>query len=307
MRSSFASRDSESTDADRVIRFEVSDTGDGIAPEMLRQVFQPFVQADTSTSRRYGGTGLGLAISSQLVSLMGGDCGVDSELGSGSAFWFTICVHTDAATDRDESVAPDPDLRGVSVLVVDDSAALRIVLSDQLADWGMNVAIAGTGEAGLALLRAAAADHTPFRAALLDRSMPGMDGVELKSAVVADPNLSPGLVLMLGLGEERDLGPVEDSGVSASLFKPIHLTELRTCLRVALGLQPPRRHRARSPRPASRRPTSRVAVGCCSRRTTSSTRRSRSRSSPAPATRSTRCSMGARRCTPRNGAPTTRS
>ena len=231
------------------IRFEVTDTGDGIAPEMLQLVFQPFVQADTSTSRRYGGTGLGLAISSQLVSLMGGDCGVDSELGSGSAFWFTICVHADTGPGNEGTAASDPDLRDVPVLIVDDSAALRIVLSEQLSDWGMNVAIAGSGEAGLAMLRTSAADGYPFRVALIDRSMPGMDGVELKSAIVADPGLNAGLVLMLGLGQERDLGPVEESGVSASLFKPVHLDDLRTCLRVALGLQPPTPPPSEAPTP----------------------------------------------------------
>ena len=85
---------------DTVVRFEVSDTGDGIAPDKLALVFQPFVQADTSTSRQYGGTGLGLAISSQLVALMGGDCGVSSRLGDGSTFWFTISVHADAGQAR---------------------------------------------------------------------------------------------------------------------------------------------------------------------------------------------------------------
>ena len=93
-----------------MVRFEVSDTGDGIAPEKLASIFEPFIQADTSTSRKYGGTGLGLAISAQLVALMGGEYGVTSELGAGSAFWFTIAVQADSTqagpTPADPGSAP---------------------------------------------------------------------------------------------------------------------------------------------------------------------------------------------------------
>jgi CheY-like chemotaxis protein len=223
--------------ADTVVCFDVSDTGDGIAPDALPLVFQPFVQADTSTSRRYGGTGLGLAISSQLVALMGGDCGASSKLGVGSRFWFTIRVQADAGQAMHDPPTPEAGLAGVTVLVVDDNATQRNVLSECLTDWGMAVTTADSGRAALATLRTAAKQGPPFAVVLIDGSMPEMDGCELKNAIVADPALSARLVLMTGLGQEHNLGTLAESGVDASLTKPIHREDLRTCLRLALGLQ----------------------------------------------------------------------
>ena len=188
--------------AEAVLRFEVTDTGDGIPADKLAMIFQPFVQADTSTSRKYGGTGLGLSISGQLVALMGGDCGVSSTLGAGSEFWFTVSVRTDAGRREDEAPAPDVDLLGVTALVVDDSAAQSRVLSGYLTGWGMDVSTAGSGAEGLAAMRAAAGEDRPFAVVLLDRFMPGMDGLELKDAILADPLLTSRLVLVTGLGRD---------------------------------------------------------------------------------------------------------
>jgi two-component system sensor histidine kinase/response regulator len=229
----------EHVDAESVVRFEVSDTGDGIEAEKLAMVFQPFVQSDTSTSRKYGGTGLGLAISSQLISLMGGDCGVSSRHGSGSEFWFTVRVQAEPGQARHGLLPTDPGLVGVTALIVDDNATQRGVLSDYLSDWGMTASSAGSGEEALVDMRTAVAEHRPYAVALLDRSMSGMDGLELKDAIVADPDLTARLVLVTDLGQERDLGDVAESpgGIRASLSKPVHREELLTCLRVALGLQ----------------------------------------------------------------------
>jgi PAS domain S-box-containing protein len=227
----------EHVDAESVVRFEVSDTGDGIEAEKLAMVFQPFVQSDTSTSRKYGGTGLGLAISSQLISLMGGDCGVSSRQGSGSEFWFTVRVQAEPGQARHGLLPTDPGLVGVTALIVDDNATQRGLLSDYLTDWGMTVSSAGSGEDALVDMRTAVAERRPFAVALLDRSMSGMDGLELKDAIVADPHLTARLVLVTDLGQER--GDVAESpdGIRASLSKPVHREELLTCLRVALGLQ----------------------------------------------------------------------
>jgi PAS domain S-box-containing protein len=222
--------------AQTVIRFEVRDTGDGIAPDKLELVFEPFVQADSSTSRRYGGTGLGLAISGQLVALMSGQCGASSELGVGSCFWFTIRVRAEAGQPRNRLLTPDPDLAGVAVLIVDDSVAQLGVLSEYLAAWGMAISTAVSGPAALAAMQAGASRGEPFAVALIDRSMPGMNGLDLKDAIAADPSLTVGVVLMTGLGEERELGTAQAAGIAALLAKPVHRTDLRACLRRALGL-----------------------------------------------------------------------
>jgi two-component system, sensor histidine kinase and response regulator len=220
-----------------IIRFEVSDTGVGIEPEKLEMIFQPFVQADTSTSRRYGGTGLGLAISGQLVTLMGGDCGVSSRLGEGSAFWFTISVGADARQGEGAVVPADTTFAGVTALIVDDNATQRSVLSDYLADWGMTVSTAADGEEALAILRKAASSGSPFAVVLVDRFMPGMDGLELRNAIVVDPGLAAGVVLMTGLGHERDTGSTAEFVVCSSVSKPIRRDDLRSSLRVVLGLE----------------------------------------------------------------------
>jgi two-component system sensor histidine kinase/response regulator len=225
----------ESSGGDSIIRFEVSDTGDGIEPEKIGVIFQSFVQADTSTSRKYGGTGLGLSISSQLTALMGGDCGVSSQLGTGSTFWFTICVH--ARRESDVLAAPDASLDGVTVLIVDDNATQRSVLSEYLTDWGMRVTGVDSSDAAMETLRAAAGSDGRFSLALLDRTMAGMEGLELRDAILDDPVLTTRLVLMTDLAGDGDNGSEVHSDVCTYLSKPIHQQALLASVRVALGLQ----------------------------------------------------------------------
>jgi len=218
-----------------VARFEVTDTGEGIPQDKLGLIFAPFVQADTSTSRRYGGTGLGLAISSQLVALMGGEVGVSSVAGQGSSFWFTISVRHDASQSTLVLDAPDPGLAGLTALVVDDNATQRGVLSDHLAGWGMNVTTADSGSAALTALRATADGSPPIALVVIDLSMPGMDGLQLRDAINGDPALSPRLVLMTGMGHES-LDEAITAGVAATVSKPVHAADLQRSLRIAAGL-----------------------------------------------------------------------
>jgi signal transduction histidine kinase/HAMP domain-containing protein/DNA-binding NarL/FixJ family response regulator/HPt (histidine-containing phosphotransfer) domain-containing protein len=194
--------------ADTVVRFEISDTGDGIAPDKLDLIFQPFVQADTSTSRKYGGTGLGLAISGQLVALMGGDCGVSSELGAGSNFWFTIPVHADLsaviAADRPvPAVAsvyadiadtprratangaptitrPRPPRPGPSghVLLAEDNPVNQRVATVMLEHLGFHVDVVADGSEAVK-----ATTLTPYQAILMDCQMPVLDGYEATSEI----------------------------------------------------------------------------------------------------------------------------
>jgi two-component system, sensor histidine kinase and response regulator len=224
----------EDVDTSTLVRFEVSDTGDGIAADKLGLVFQPFVQADTSTSRRYGGTGLGLAISGDLVALMGGESGVTSELGAGSTFWFTIHVRTDAVP-ADPDPTPADDLAHTGILIVDNNAAQLGVLVELVTGWGMTAGAADSGQTALDMMRMAVSRGQPFPVVLIDRYMPGMDGLVLKDAILIDPALTPEMVLLNDL-VHGDPGVIVVPGIIASLSKPVHPDELRHCLRVALGL-----------------------------------------------------------------------
>jgi len=219
-----------------VVRFEVSDTGDGIAPEKLATVFQPFVQADTSTSRKYGGTGLGLAISSHLITLMGGDSGVSSELGTGSTFWFTIHVHADPGAPG-APTASDLRLGGVTALIVDDNAAQLGVLSEFLSGFGMTVETAESGSVALASMQTAVTRGRPFAVVLIDQIMPDIDGLELIDLIRADPAFDARLVLMTNLAAGPDPACPRASAPNAMLSKPVHEHELQTSLLVALDAQ----------------------------------------------------------------------
>ncbi len=225
----------EISGGESVVRFEVSDTGDGIASDKLAAIFQPFVQANMSTSRKYGGTGLGLAISSQLVALMGGDCGVSSVLGVGSTFWFTIRVHT-GPTGASCDLLPNADMAGVRALVADDNAMQRSVLSEYLTEWGMTVTTADSGPAALETMRTASNEGRPFAVALLDQSMPGVDGLALRKAVEDDPALAARLVLMRASCQGGDFADAVEPGGCTYLSKPVHREDLLACMRVALGL-----------------------------------------------------------------------
>ncbi len=228
------SREDEADPA--VIRFAVTDTGDGIASDKLVTIFQPFVQEDASTARRYGGTGLGLTISAQLAALMGGQCGVVSQQGKGSTFWFTISDRSEAGSPKQVPSAVEAGFAGAQVLIVDDSAGVRSFLADCLTDLGMSVTTSGTATSALVALRSAARAGRPYGVAVVDRAMPGMDGLELTRAIDSSAELGCQVVLMTDLGHELELGSPTANGVCATLSKPIHRDHLRACLRMALGL-----------------------------------------------------------------------
>ncbi|MGA2211267.1 MAG: response regulator, partial [Acidimicrobiales bacterium] len=222
-----------------VLRFEVSDTGDGIAADKLEAIFQSFVQADTSTSRKYGGTGLGLSISRELVTLMGGEFGVASELGAGSTFWFTIRVQLPVEQSMHAVTSADTELTGVRVLVVDDNATVRNVLVQWLTEWGVAASAVGAGAAALTALTAANATETPFAVVIVDQSKVTTDGLALKDAILTDPAVTAALMVMTGLGHEAALDAEARSGVLTLLSKPVHRESLRSCLRAAVGLAEP--------------------------------------------------------------------
>jgi two-component system sensor kinase len=217
------------------LHFVVSDTGIGIPPEKQQQIFESFTQADTSTTRRYGGTGLGLTISMQLVKLMGGNIWVESEAGKGSTFHFI--VRFGMAKAAAEHASPPESLRDLPVLVVDDNKTNRRILDDVLTNWGMRPTLAFDGAQGLALMHEAAEQGTPFRLALLDVMMPGMDGFSLAERIKQSPQLADcPLIILSSAGHTEDAARCTERGIARYLIKPLKQSDLRNAVLRALGV-----------------------------------------------------------------------
>lgn len=186
---------------DVLLRFAVKDTGIGIAPEHLDQLFTAFTQVDGSTTRRYGGTGLGLAISKQLVELMSGEIGVTSEPGVGSEFWFTAKFRRQTE-DAVPKTLPMADITGVRILVVDDHAINRLLIANLLKSWKCRFSEAPDGDTAIDMLEKAESEGDPYSIALLDMLMPDMDGRELCTKIKGNPKLSAiKLILLTSLGQ----------------------------------------------------------------------------------------------------------
>jgi len=215
---------------DHRLHFVVSDTGIGISPEKQGLIFQPFSQADSSTTRKYGGTGLGLSISTSLVELMGGRIWVESEPGVGSRFHFTVLLQPSAtAMEAVLPISPE-NLRGVRVLVVDDNTTNLRILHDLLAHWEMQPVVAHSGEEALAVLERAHQQSNFFPLILVDLHMPGMDGFTLIERI-RQHSPSPSEIVMLTSSRHRtDAERCRALGVAAYLLKPIRQSELREAL-----------------------------------------------------------------------------
>jgi len=220
------------SEQDMRMRFEITDTGIGISPEQQQKIFESFSQADNSTTRRYGGTGLGLAISSQLVSLMGGEIGVESEPGRGATFWFDVPLGRSVIVVERQPERKRNDLQGVRLLVVDDNATNREILHNQAVAWGMPHETVESGPEALEELRMAAARSEPYDIAILDWHMPEMDGIELAAQIKADPGI-PALrqVMLSSAAFDEEAARAVEQGIDRYLNKPVKQSALYECLK----------------------------------------------------------------------------
>jgi PAS domain S-box-containing protein len=216
---------------DVAVRVRVRDTGIGIAPEVCSTLFQPFTQADASTTRRFGGTGLGLVISKRLVNLMGGEIGVESTPGRGSTFWFTLRLgRAEKPPQRLEA-----DLTSLRVLIVDDNATNRLILENYLGNWGARTESVPGGPEALRALQRALDEQRPFGLAILDMQMPGMDGIELAQRIKGDSTLQATNLLMLSsLGYPG--AEARRAGIGVSLLKPVRQALLRDTVIKVMGM-----------------------------------------------------------------------
>ena len=220
--------------------FSVRDTGIGIAPEKQKVIFQAFSQADTSTSRKFGGSGLGLTISTRLVEMMGGRIWLESGLGQGSCFHFTMKAHIAAAATPTEKVEPRA-LENLGVLVVDDNATNRLLLARMLERWKMRPVQAASAAEALQRLREAKQADSPFALVLVDVQMPGTDGFALVEEFSKQSDLGDFAVMMLtSAGQAGDAARCRELGVAAYLTKPVTQEELLPAILAVLEEQEPR-------------------------------------------------------------------
>jgi PAS domain S-box-containing protein len=220
------------------LHFAVRDTGVGIPPEKQAAIFNAFEQADMSITRQYGGTGLGLAISSQLVGLMGGALGVESQPGQGSTFTFEALFDRHGP-DRAALPAAPEQAQGLKVLVVDDNATARGIVMEMLGQWGMEAVEADDGPAAWASLEAAFAAGAPFALALVDTRLGPASGFDLAAQVLARPGLVRALVMVCSAADQvAEAARCRQLGLENYLSKPVRQSDLMDAIQTALSGRP---------------------------------------------------------------------
>ena len=215
------------------LHFSVRDTGIGIPANKIGKLFQSFSQVDSSTTRRYGGTGLGLAISSKLVENMGGNIWVESEEGKGSTFHFTIVVDVDANAAPQVSQSVQPALEGKRVIIVDDNATNRTILTKQTESWGMKPQAVASGAEALAFLK----QNADFDLAIIDMQMPEMDGFSLAQEIERMARYAS-LPIIILTSIMRKQTRSSDVKISAFLNKPIKTSNLFNALINVINVAP---------------------------------------------------------------------
>ncbi|MDL1963412.1 MAG: response regulator [Deltaproteobacteria bacterium] len=221
--------------ADRTtLTFSVKDTGIGIAPKYLSRLFKPFSQVDTSTTRKYEGTGLGLSICKRLVEMMGGRIWVESKLGKGSTFSFTISLGLQSA-DQKQKFVPPPDIQHLNVLVIDDCADSRLIMQKMLESFGLRVKSVSSGEESIEVLETNKTRKKPFELVVIDWMMPGLSGLETSKKIRKNLKLTIPIILMTAFEKENEILDAENAGVNAFLTKPIHQSTLFNAIMDTFG------------------------------------------------------------------------
>ncbi len=211
------------------LHIDVADTGPGINEEQCQYIFDAFVQADSSSSRRFGGSGLGLTITQRLVQLMGGEITLHSVPGEGTTFKVTVMVES-AQSDNDDDMSLRT-ISGLRILIVDDHPVNRDILSGQANVWSLRSDAAADAAEALALARKAASEGDPYRIAIIDWQMPEVDGIELVKRLQADPLIPPLSLIMLSSAGDDDIATqAKDAGVECYLTKPARQDRLLACL-----------------------------------------------------------------------------
>lgn len=217
-----------------LLHFSVRDTGIGIPKERQENIFRAFEQADGSTSRRFGGTGLGLAVSSQLVGLMGGKIWLESEPDQGSTFYFT-CNFGVRPEDEATAEAPEIDVRGIKVLVVDDNRTSLNIIQEMLQSWHMIAETAPGEEEAKKLLIQAETSGSPYELILIDSALYNGDGFSLAGWIRDHETLNPQVMMMLTATQRRNRADFQKLAIKATLTKPVRPSDLQDAILIALG------------------------------------------------------------------------
>ncbi|MDR3572761.1 MAG: response regulator [Anaerolineaceae bacterium] len=219
-----------------IVKYSVKDTGIGIQRDRQDAIFERFVQVDGSTSRKYGGTGLGLAISKQLVEMMGGEIGVDSQAGYGSTFWFTTPLEILAGQDGEEDKA-GKELKGVRVLLAADNPTNRQIITRMLEGLHCEVVSISNGIDVIPALFRGLLTNSPYHVFMMDLQLPGMDGVDVLKAIRNEPlTRDTRVVLITSIRKHNELNNFTELGYSGYLQKPIKQSQLQDVLKYAMGL-----------------------------------------------------------------------
>ena len=221
------------------VHFTVSDTGIGVSQEWKDRIFEAFVQADGSNTRRYGGTGLGLTICSRLAALMGGRIWVDSEVGQGSVFHFTAALGRPAADLQTAPSLQPVVLHGLEVLVVDDNATNLRILRETLLNWRMKPTLAGSGARALEILHGRALLGERFDLVLLDAQMPEMDGFSVARRIHYDPALAGPKIMMLSSADVASAPEIDEIGLALYVVKPVTRSNLLRAVLKVIGQRQP--------------------------------------------------------------------